>query len=51
MTFALIVMLLFFPMAVKRMIASGYSREGAVITWLLCIIVASGLGYVLFGIV
>jgi uncharacterized membrane protein len=49
MTVALVVMLLFFPTAVKRMVASGYSRQGAMITWLLCIIVGSTLGYVIFG--
>lgn len=44
-----VVMLLFFPMAIKRATATGWSREGAAIAWLLATIVASALGYAVFG--
>lgn len=49
MIVTLVMFLLFFPTAVKRMIASGHSRGNAMIIWLLCTALGTGVGYVVFG--
>jgi hypothetical protein len=49
MIVVLVVFLIMFPMAVKRMVASGHPRSNAMIIWLLCTVLATGVGYVVFG--
>lgn len=49
MLVVLIVSLALLPTAVKRMVASGYTRGNATIIWLLCVLLMTGAGFVLFG--
>ncbi|PVX80035.1 hypothetical protein [Paraburkholderia unamae] len=49
MIMTLVIFLSLFPVATKRFVANGYSKDGATIIWLLCTALALLVSYLVFG--